>query len=218
MLKDYLSHDLVYQRNADWTDGRYNFERDWRWFIDNSNLKNKISMLELGCGASPYLHNFSQFIDNYLGLDISPSAIKTAKERNGNDPNNKFICSNFIEEWKVDRTFDLIVDSFFLHCIIGDDRKIAIEKIEKSLSSNGEFWINTMCNPPKMDDMLQSYNSKTKCMEIKRDSDVISVRQFDTPEDIRNLLASFGLKLIKEEVLSDEYQDNYLAIFKKEEN
>ncbi|MCF7792985.1 MAG: hypothetical protein K9N09_03620 [Candidatus Cloacimonetes bacterium] len=52
MLIDYLSHDLIYQKKENWTDEKYDFERDWGWFIDSSHLKNNISVLELGCGTA----------------------------------------------------------------------------------------------------------------------------------------------------------------------
>lgn len=215
MLKDYLSHNLVYKKNNDWSDGKYDFYRDWQWFIENSNLKNDAVILELGCGASPYLRNFTQFSKKYLGIDISQKAIDKAKARNQNNPDNEFLCQNFITDWKNERKFDLIIDSFFLHCIIDGDRKIAIKKIVNSLIADGELWVNTMCNPPKTHDLLKSYNPKTKCMEIESKFVKISVRQFESPETIRKLIEFYGLSLVKEKVLSDEIQDNYLAIFKK---
>ena len=215
MLKDYLSHDLVYEKRDDWSEGEYDFARDWGWFINNSNLKDNLSMLELGCGSSPYSANFSQFSRKYVGIDISANAINKANKRHKNSSNIEFRCLNFITDWQNEKNFDLVVDSFFLHCIIGEDRKKAIEKIANSLITGGEFWLNTMCNPPRGKDLLNSYNPDSKCMEIERDSKKIAVRQFDSPQELDKLLEDQGLKLVKAKVLSDEFQDNYLAVFQK---
>lgn len=215
MCENYLSHDSVYQKKDDWSEGNYDFERDWDWFIENSTLPKDISILELGCGAAPYLNYFLLMSKKYLGIDISPNAINKAKKRNNNNSNNKFLCLNFVSDWQNNDEFDLILDSFFLHCIIGNDRKITVHKIANSLKTGGEFWINTMCNPPKLSEMLKSYNSETKCMELEKDSTFISVRQFDSPKTIREMIEFCGLKLVKEKILFDESQDNYIAIFRK---
>ncbi len=215
LLADYSQHESIYEKQEDWAETEYNFEDDWLWFTTNSHLNGNIAMLELGCGSAPYLSGFKRIAISYLGIDISSHAIQTARKKTMSMANVDFRCTNFITDWKNKKKFDLIVDSFLLHCIIGDDRDNAMTKIYNSLSQNGELWINTMCNPPKIDEVLKAYNKKTRCLEVYTGSQVISVRQFDSPNEIREMIGKAGLTIVEETIQYGMEQDNYLAICRK---
>ncbi len=123
----------------------------------------------------------------------------------------KFICKNIVSEGQGKEKYELIIDSFFLHCIIGKDRTKVIKKLSAILQNNGEIWINTMCNPPKNSDV--PYNQETKCMEVKFEDRIVSTRYFTTPKELKELMLENGFILKKEFILVDTNQDNYLGIY-----
>ena len=216
MLKDYIGHNNCYIKKYNWNDEEYDFERDWGWFTKNSKLTSNLKILELGCGTAPYLVDFTKISDNYTGVDIASIAIKRAiKQAQENSINAKFYCLDFVSNWHKKHKYNLVVDSFFLHCIIGEDRIKVAKQIYELLQVGGEVWINTMCNPPKILEHLKSYNKRTKCMEVIRSNKIISTRYFGNAKDIRNLFENIGLKCLEEKELKASDQDNYLGIFSK---
>lgn len=105
------------------------------------------SILELGCGAGEWIQ---LLVDRggfrCTGLDSSKAAIDWARDRVGEE-SATFVCADLIEPTTlVDQSFDLVVDSRCLHCIVGADRTVALDRCRRW--TEGFFIMNHMCGDP----------------------------------------------------------------------
>lgn len=99
-------------------------------FEINSQLENKIkylnswidqynidSIIDFGCGTSPYIENLK--CKNYLGVDVSETAIKVCQNKFKNDPSKRFnLMNKRIEEKSImtvslDVVYYLVEDNVF---------------------------------------------------------------------------------------------------------
>ena len=100
--------------------------------------KSKIRVLDLGCGAGNNSLFLSDFGFETYGVDISPSAIKFAKEeseRLGKAVN--FTTSSFIKLPYEDNFFDLIIDRSTMTCCPEKNLEETINEISRILKING---------------------------------------------------------------------------------
>ncbi|MBF0198704.1 MAG: class I SAM-dependent methyltransferase [Planctomycetes bacterium] len=103
-------------------------------------------LLELGCGAGDLTEKLLLHTHKITGVDISKTAISWALSKTTVP---EFLCKNLLCENSFPKnSFDIAVDSLFMHCIIGNDRKIILENIHSWLKPNGKFILNTMCGEP----------------------------------------------------------------------
>jgi ubiquinone/menaquinone biosynthesis C-methylase UbiE len=105
-------------------------------------------VIELGCGTAPILRWLCKKKFKGLGVDVSKTAIKMAREQSQNlDIRFKQadVCNLIAEK---SGTFDLAVDGHCLHCIIQPkDRKSFLDKTFRLLKEGGLFVVMTMCAP-----------------------------------------------------------------------
>lgn len=101
------------------------------------------NILDLGCGVGTLSNYIASKGNKVLGVDISPKAIRVARESShiiGNEKNTKFIIQD-IENLDTNETFDLIILSEVLEHV-HDDRKL-IRKLIKYLKKDGYLFIST---------------------------------------------------------------------------
>ncbi len=105
-------------------------------------------VIELGCGTAPILRWLCKKKFEGLGVDVSKTAIKMAREQSkGFDIRFKRadVCNLSAEK---SRTFDLAVDGHCLHCITQpEDRKRFLKNTFRLLKEGGLFIVMTMCAP-----------------------------------------------------------------------
>lgn len=101
-------------------DGKHQAEGldTWRIYpatndIMAANIPNKSKVLELGCGTGLLAKRLIWKGCNYLGLDISPEAIKLAKKRVGLNPRIKFMQAK-LPPIPTKERFDWIAAAHFL--------------------------------------------------------------------------------------------------------
>ena len=123
------------------------------WLSKLLNWSNKKSgkVLELGCGAGNISMYLAKSGYQLTGIDISPTAIKWAKQRFKKlNLTGDFFEGNVTElQIFKDQSFDMLVDSLCLHCLIGDDRKKFLQEAYRVLTADGVFLIISMCGDPK---------------------------------------------------------------------
>jgi putative AdoMet-dependent methyltransferase len=121
--------------------------------------KNPKRVMEVGCGTGNLCGPLSEKID-VLGIDNSLEMIMRAKEKYNY---MHFKYTDFLNEYESIKEFDLIVSSFFIHCLKGDNRKKALRKMVRMLGENGKIVIVDYMY--ESHDEMESLHSKFSCEE-----------------------------------------------------
>lgn len=153
MLKtNYVHHDVVYKKKLSQQGGVWSSEHQLE--MDRLRLSHHLGLdsvpkngraLELGCGTGEISQWLTTRGYSVVGVDISESALEEARSRSG-DAGIDFRCLDVTQSpgWRSG-TFELVIDNWFLHCIVGDDRKRLLQNIASLLSEQGVFVGATMC-------------------------------------------------------------------------
>lgn len=103
----------------------------------NQLIDKSIKILVPGAGyghEASYL-NINGFNNIYL-LDYSELAVETFKKQNPNFPINQIICNDF---FKIDGSFDLIIEQTFFCALDPVYREAYVDKMFSLLSTNGKL-------------------------------------------------------------------------------
>lgn len=110
----------------------YNTERD------------KVKILEVGCGPGANIWYFAREGFQAYGIDISPIAIKKAKERLADEKLSADLLSGDIKKLPYpDKSFDCVVDNECLYCNSLKNTKIILQEIKRVLKDGGLFFSRT---------------------------------------------------------------------------
>ncbi len=97
--------------------------------------------IDLGCGAGNYAIYLASIGFDVTGIDISPTAIKTAEEnakRKGVKCN--FLVTDVLSDLdEVNETFDFAYDWELLHHIFPEKRKKYVENVYRILNPRGRY-------------------------------------------------------------------------------
>ncbi|CAA6814456.1 MAG: Unknown protein, partial [uncultured Sulfurovum sp.] len=106
--------------------------------------KEKISVLDLGCGDSYVLKNSMNETQQivYTGIDSSSAALEFSKKNlDISQVKSQHICGDFLEELeKLEGTYDLIIVGYSLHHLSSKDKKHCLSLISKVLNKEGKFF------------------------------------------------------------------------------
>ncbi len=168
-------------------------------FINNTipkyNFKNKIEVLEVGCGDGSIFESIHGLSFNVLGVDFSQEAINKAKSRNIAEFD--FIHSDFSNDLILEKKFDLILDSHCLHCVTElEKRKIFLKNIYNHLSNSGIFMAEVMVSHNEMqfaDNFLFNNEQNTLLQQIE--GTVLPVRYIPNVKQVEDELLEVGFKI-----------------------
>ena len=158
-------------------------------------------LLELGCGAGNLSIALSNRGFDVFGVDFSESAIEWAKD-------NAWQASKIIDFRVADVTnlscfadgsFDVLYDGNCLHCIIGDDRTVALAEWKRVLKQDGLLFISSLCAPLEDPAFPVKFDPVTRVL-IESD---IPYRVIPTPENIESELSAAGFKIVNKFVRTD---------------
>jgi 2-polyprenyl-3-methyl-5-hydroxy-6-metoxy-1,4-benzoquinol methylase len=98
--------------------------------------------IDLGCGAGNYAIYLAGIGFDVTGIDISPAAIKIAKENaKKNGIKSNFLVADVLGDFdEVKETFDFAYDWELLHHIFPEDRKKYVKNVYKILNPRGKYF------------------------------------------------------------------------------
>lgn len=105
--------------------------------------KNKINILEVGCGGGNNMLFLAQEGFNAFGIDGSKRALEIAKNRFSRAGlKANFIHGDFTELPFEEGFFDIVIDRCSIVCVNKIDGKKAIDQIHRVLLPKGKFFFN----------------------------------------------------------------------------
>lgn len=105
--------------------------------------------LDLGCGTGTTAFTLAKSGFNTTGIDISETAVEIGRDlARQQNLEIKFIAGDVLNLKALNKKFDFIYDSHFLHCIVlEEDRKKVFNEIKSVLNVDGIFILDTMVMP-----------------------------------------------------------------------
>lgn len=211
MKTDYAAHEARYrEQKANGADGWDEEDlsalrvRELAWALSTGPMGKRV--LELGCGAGNLASLLVQQGFDVTGVDVSPTAIEWARER---VPAAKFVVADVTQP--ISGTFDWVIDSHCLHCIIGADRARVLENVFNALSVGGRFFVSTMCGEVTMPALRAYFDPVSRCQVVNG----VAYRFIGAPEALLEELRAAGFDLHSSRIeprTSDDDQDNLWAM------
>lgn len=163
--------------------------------IKHINLSNISSVIDLGCGSGRLTNELSKLLpkSKILGIDISYSMIKKAKQNLNLSANIEFICDNFLHLDFVNKV-DLIFSNKVLHWI--PNHKELFLKIYNTLNVSGQFVASF-----GVDDSMVKF--REVCYQVGLDFNLLNLKLANYIDTI-NLLEMIGFKINYSEVIWDK--------------
>lgn len=103
------------------------------------------TLLDFGCATGKNSIEFSEYVKNVRGIDISPKMIEIAqkKVKYQNIENVTFTKTDIFDNQLVDNSFNTIISFNVLHLL--DNLDLIFSRIHKLLKPGGLFITNTPC-------------------------------------------------------------------------
>ena len=200
MKTDYALHDRQYQKRRAAGEPGWNDAET----IANNNGKLAAALaagyypkhgkaLELGCGAGDLSLELAARGYDVSGVDIAPTAIEWARDKaQERGLSADFQVGSVLDLASyADNTFDLVLDGYCLHCIIGDDRAKFYAAARRVLKPGGLLHINTMWDDGNLD-ALGGFDPETRCQIW----DGVALRYFGLPDELLAEATAAGFDII----------------------
>ena len=163
--------------------------------------------LELGCGAGDQSLLLSEMGYDAHGVDISPTAIDWAREKAVKRRlQAKFQVGSVLDlAGFADDYFDLVLDGYCFHCIIGPDRARFLASARRVLKPKAVLHVATMCGEVTSESLLAKLDLESRCV---LDQDGVATRYVGLPEDILTEIQSAGFQVLEWNVMPRTDADN----------
>lgn len=154
--------------------------------------KPRLRVLELGCGAGNNLIFMAQENVDAYGIDISPSALKVAKNRlNRLNLNASLFEGCFTELPWESNFFDLVIDRSSLNCTPRNKIEKSILEAKRVLAPNGTMFSQIYsCAHPAFERALESSDGFVHQFS-KEDASDINGLYFASKKDVEELFSPF---------------------------
>jgi SAM-dependent methyltransferase len=97
-------------------------------------------LLELGCGTGDDVAAIIEMGFDYVGLDLSETAINDAASRNRSSTGT-FVCVDFFR-WAADSAFDVVYDKGLFHGLAGVRRRNTFIRRAAAVLRPGGVWVS----------------------------------------------------------------------------
>lgn len=150
----YELHDAIYVRRRAAGEVGWGSARDiatgHRWLAEATpTWPPGASVLEIGSGAGDQSLWLAARGFAVRGIDISPAAVAWARDKAAaTGVRAAFDVGSVLELPYADGTFDVVLDGWCLHCIIGADRARLFAEVARVLRPRGLFRIQSMIGAP----------------------------------------------------------------------
>ena len=134
--------------------------------LREAGLRAPATVLEVGCGMGNLAIPLSEKGFRVTGVDVSATAIAAARKRAsrfGNAPQFAVADVTDPETYRELAELDCVVDGLCLHCLIGQDRRTALEQVSKVLRVGGFFLVVTMCGDPRSKELRARFDETSRC-------------------------------------------------------
>ncbi len=201
-----LTADKGYARlKAEGKAGWGGHESDYDLFklnIESSLVRSKAPkngrVLELGCGAGNLTLWMAQKGYEMFGVDITPTAIEWAKEKNA--------VAEFKADFQLgditdlnsygDESFDIVIDAHCLHWIYGEDRKKAYNSIFRILRKGGFYFQYSQCDEPNIEKAQEKGLTYDPSRRVFINKCGVIGAYYGTHESILSEVRGIGLEII----------------------
>lgn len=196
---NYLYHESIYGKFAQ--EGRMMWGDEEQLSADINRLTELLSLkksppgcraLDLGCGTGEIVSWLEGNGYDSVGIDISKTAINIARERYSSLAARFYSLDISVTDTLILAPFDVVVDNWFLHCIIGSDRDKVLNCISRSMSRDGVLLGSCMCNKVHGKTFEKSFDVKTRNL---MDGDV-AMRHIGTEKTLLAEFEAAGFSLI----------------------
>ncbi len=170
--------------------------------VDSGKVK-PCKTIDLGCGAGNYAIYLASRGFDVTGIDISPAAIKIARENaKKKGAKGSFLVADVLGDLdEVRETFDFAYDWEMLHHIFPDKRKKYVQNVHKILNPGGKYL--SVCFSEK--DMEFGVSGKY------RETRLGTLLYFSSEDELRELFEPyFNIKELKTIEISGKFV-NHLA-------
>ncbi len=167
-------------------------------FLDRKKFPPGCRALDLGCGTGEIVSWLEGNGYDSVGIDISETAINIARERYSSLSARFYSLDVSVADTLVLAPFDVVVDNWFLHCIVGSDRNKVLKCISRSMSRYGILLGSCMCNKVHGKTFEKSFDVKTRNL---MDGDV-AMRHIGTEKTLLAEFEAAGFSLIYSAVKS----------------
>ncbi len=167
-------------------------------------------VLELGCGAGDLSLELARRGYEVSGIDIAPAAIEWARDKaRERGLNADFQVGSVLDLANyADASFDMVLDGYCLHCIIGDDRPKFYAAARRVLRPGGLLRVNTMWADDLLtEESLGGYDPQTRCQIW----DGVALRFFGLPEELLAEASAASFEIVKSQVCPRPHP-NYSAM------
>ena len=152
-------------------------------------------VLELGCGAGDLSLTLAEDGYEVHGVDIAPTAIDWAREKAAARCLSAHFQVGSVLEFAGLREgfFDLVLDGYCFHCIIGPDRARFLASARRALKPGGVLHVATMCGEVTSDALRSVLDPASRC---DLDSDGEATRYNGLPEASRREIEASGFRVL----------------------
>lgn len=150
-------------------------------------------LLELGCGAGNLSIALAKKGFTVIGMDFAESAISWARENAFSEGIEIDFRVGDVTHLSVfeNETFDVVYDGNCLHCIIGENRKLAFSEWRRVLKMDGTLFISSLCAPKEGTSFPKDFDATSR---ILLESNV-PYRFIPTEEFIEDELKAAGFEI-----------------------
>jgi len=163
------------------------------------------SVLDLGCGAGRHCVYLTKKCFDVIGVDISNSALKMAKQwtRKERLKNVAFLQGPMTQiPWR-DSHFDAIISISVVHHAVKNDIKKTIAEIYRTLKKNGVFLANLASEKdPRYGAGKKVENNTFKILEAFKEKRFEELHHYFTEQEVFEIVACFAKAEI--ELLEDK--------------
>lgn len=195
------------------------------------------SALDLGCGTGTTAFTLAKHGLDTTGIDISETAIEMGRDlARQQNLEIQFVAGDVLNLKSLERKFDFIYDSHFLHCIVfEEDRKKVFNEIKSVLKDDGIFILDTMVmpnteiDPATMFDTLRFDQDFILWHKAKPSTDpgIVEVegqywcaqRRIYPAEKVTNEIQNAGFEMLESQIDEQDNQPSMLRmVLRKEVN